>query len=100
MRPLLSSVPLVVIGMAILLGSCGKQPPAGAPQPPVAPALPPAGDDTPQLQARLNEERSRALLQGHEAMVACLHGERAQTDGNALRCEDWSYVRQNYLQRR
>lgn len=37
------------------------------------------------------------LRQGHGATVDCLHGERAQTDGDELRCEDWAYVRQNYL---
>lgn len=105
MRSPITSGPVLLLGMAILAGSCGKQP-AAVPEPPAAPSLPPAssgggttaqGPDTPQLQARLSEERSRGLLQGHEAMVSCLHGERAQTDGNELRCEDWSYVRQNYL---
>jgi hypothetical protein len=108
MRSPITSGPGLLLGMAILLGSCGKQP-ATVPEPPSAPSLPPASSggattaparDTPQLQARLSEERSRGLLQGHEAMVSCLHGERAQTDGNELRCEDWSYVRQNYLQGR
>ncbi len=37
------------------------------------------------------------MRQGHGATVDCLHGERAQTDGDELRCEDWSYVRANYL---
>jgi hypothetical protein len=108
MRSLLSSGPGLLLGMAILLGACGKQPPA-VPEPPSAPSLPPAkpgsssapsASDGPLLQARLSEERSRGLQLGHEAMVSCLHGERAQTDGNELRCEDWSYVRQNYLQAR
>ncbi len=45
--------------------------------------------------ARLNEELMR---QGHQAMVECQHGERAVTDGDELRCEDWAYVRSNYLE--
>ena len=53
--------------MAVLLGGCSLQP----------------------LQ--------ELMRQGHSATVDCLHGERAQTDGDELRCEDWSYVRSNYL---
>lgn len=45
--------------------------------------------------ARVNEELMR---QGHQAMVECQHGERAITDGDELRCEDWAYVRSNYLE--
>jgi hypothetical protein len=97
----------LIAGGALLLGGCGRQP-STVSDPPAAPTLPPAGSggspstpgvDTDQLQAKLSEERSRALVEGHEAMVSCLQGERAQTDGNELRCEDWSYVRQNYLRR-
>jgi hypothetical protein len=97
----------LIAGGALLLGGCGKQPPTVC-DPPAAPTLPPAGSDgsqsphgmdTAQLQARLSQERGRGLVEGHEAMVTCLQGERAQTDGNELRCEDWSYVRQNYLRR-
>lgn len=45
--------------------------------------------------ARLNEELMR---QGHQAMVECQHGERSITGGDELRCEDWAYVRSNYLE--
>ena len=38
------------------------------------------------------------MRQGHQAMVECQHGERANTDGDELRCEDWAYVRSNYLE--
>ncbi|MCX5941313.1 MAG: hypothetical protein NTX18_10010 [Cyanobium sp. LacPavin_0818_WC50_MAG_67_9] len=34
--------------------------------------------------------------EGHQSTVACLHGERAQTDGNELRCEEQAYVERNY----
>jgi hypothetical protein len=42
-----------------------------------------------------NEELMR---QGHQAMVECQHGERSITGGDELRCEDWEYVRSNYLE--
>ncbi|MEX1323636.1 MAG: hypothetical protein AB1Z21_05495 [Synechococcaceae cyanobacterium] len=45
--------------------------------------------------ARIGEALMR---QGHQAMVECQHGERAITDGDELRCEDWEYVRSNYLE--
>jgi hypothetical protein len=37
------------------------------------------------------------IRQGHAAMVDCLQGERAITGGDELRCEQWDYVRENYL---
>jgi hypothetical protein len=37
------------------------------------------------------------VRQGHAATVDCLQAERAITGGDDLRCEDWDYVRQNYL---
>lgn len=43
---------------------------------------------------KANEELMR---QGHQAMVECQHGERSITGGDELRCEDWDYVRSNYL---
>ena len=33
---------------------------------------------------------------GHAMTVRCLRGERAMSDGDELRCEDWSYVSNNY----
>ena len=35
-------------------------------------------------------------IAGHQATVRCLRGERGMTDGDELRCEDWSYVIANY----
>jgi len=50
--------------------------------------------------ARLKSEKGvagqKGWIDGHRATVACLHGERAQTDGNELRCEELAYVRENY----
>lgn len=40
------------------------------------------------------------IRQGHAATVECLQGERAITDGNELRCEEWAYVQSNYLRGR
>jgi hypothetical protein len=42
------------------------------------------------------QSREAGLVAGHQATVHCLRSERAQTDGSELRCEDWSYVQQNY----
>ncbi len=39
------------------------------------------------------------MRQGHAATIDCLQGERAITDGDELRCEDWQYVKENYLGR-
>ena len=53
-----------------------------------------------RLAERLKSEKRAAgqkgWIDGHRATVACLHGERAQTDGNELRCEEPAYVRDNY----
>jgi hypothetical protein len=104
-RALLRTLPIVI---AVLLGSCGNRP-SSQPLPPTAPSLPQTGSDgarsglptgSSAAQTALAEGRSRGLEQGHSATVDCLRGERAQTDGNELRCEDWTYVRQNYLQAR
>lgn len=94
----------------LLLGGCQvqKQP---EPEPPAAPALPPTSSSTPnpsttaaptaaEAKALQDKGRTSGLVQGHTATVACLRGERAQTDGNELRCEDWAYVRQNYASAR
>jgi hypothetical protein len=42
--------------------------------------------------------KQELMRQGHQAMVECQHGERAITEGDELRCEDWEYVRSNYLE--
>ena len=78
----------------------------------------PASSPGPELGAKLGQRRRyllmvtamasllggcslgpvRALIeQGHAVTVECLHAERAQTDGDELRCEEWSYVYKNYL---
>ena len=49
-----------------------------------------------QAAAREQAARQRGWSEGHQATVACLHGERAQTDGNELLCEDSAYVAKNY----
>ncbi|MFQ6538961.1 MULTISPECIES: hypothetical protein [Aphanothece] len=103
-----SLVRTLAILMAVLLGSCANRP-GSQPPPPAAPSLPQSGSGGAQsslpksgagAQTALAEGSSRGLEQGHSATVDCLHGERAQTDGNELRCEDWTYVQQNYLQAR
>lgn len=65
------------------------------------PAAPPNPEPTrtpPGTQA----DRDRGLReaeQGHRAMVRCLQSERSLTDGNELRCEDWTVVRDEFLER-
>ncbi len=96
---------LTLLGSALLLSACQR----GIPQLPAQPNLPPpnkAGQpqNDPQGDAVKTSAQQRieqaALKQGwragHLATVACLQGERAQTDGNELRCEDQAYVEQNY----
>ena len=36
------------------------------------------------------------MIRGHKDTVRCLRAERATTDGDELRCEDWGYVQKNY----
>jgi len=95
---------LTLLGSALLLSACQQ----GGLRPPSQPALPPANqteqtEKDRQAEARKQAEQKieqQALKQGwsrgHLATVACLHGERAQTDGNELRCEDQTYVERNY----
>ena len=49
-----------------------------------------------RLKSEKGEAGQKGWIDGHRATVACLHGERAQTDGNELRCEELAYVRENY----
>lgn len=47
-------------------------------------------------------DRKRMLRdaeRGQQAMVRCLQSERALTDGNELRCEDWTVIREEFLRR-
>jgi hypothetical protein len=47
---------------------------------------------------RLRQGAIEALLrQGHAAAIDCLQGERARSDGDELRCNDWSFVEERYL---
>jgi hypothetical protein len=45
----------------------------------------------------LNAAKLELVRQGHAATVDCLQAERAITGGDELRCEEWTYVRDNYL---
>jgi hypothetical protein len=45
----------------------------------------------------LTAAKLELVRQGHAATVDCLQAERAITGGDELRCEEWSYVRDNYL---
>jgi len=49
-----------------------------------------------QLQRERKTASQQGWIDGHKATVACLRGERAQTDGNELRCEEQAYVQMNY----
>lgn len=51
----------------------------------------PASGRTEPQQALQDAER------GQQAMVQCLQSERALTDGNELRCEDWKVIRDEFL---
>jgi hypothetical protein len=52
----------------------------------------PPGPATPaNQQALVDAER------GQRAMLRCLQSERALTDGNELRCEDWNVIRDEFL---
>lgn len=68
----------------------GRNSPASAP----APAKTGASLHNEQLQEQLQQQQKI----GHAATVRCLRGERATTDGDELRCEDWPYVISNYSQ--
>jgi len=95
---------LALLGSGVLLAACQK----GGPQLPAQPTLPsPNAAEQAQAEqqaaaAKLAQKQieQAALKQGwsagHLATVTCLKGERAQTDGNELRCEDQAYVEQNY----
>jgi hypothetical protein len=46
---------------------------------------------------RFDAMKLELIRQGHAATVDCLQAERAITGGDELRCEEWDYVRANYL---
>ena len=58
----------------------------------------PAPKPSPQGQGRTATAAAlkNATEAGHAATVRCLRSERALTDGDELRCEDWQYVSSNY----
>jgi len=47
-------------------------------------------------QRQTDQPLEAERISGHQATVRCLRGERAITDGDELRCEDWAYVQANY----
>ena len=92
---------------ALLLTACGRETPkprAGS----TAPDAPLHNASQQQAQRAATQERKaaeakaaatalrRSWSEGHQSTVACLRGERAQTDGNELRCEEQAYVERNY----
>lgn len=102
MRPDLRSISTLLIAVGLLGGgalltACQPRDPAGNSSERATPER--------AQQATLEEDRlaaqtkaawQRGWGEGHGATVACLRGERAQTDGSELRCEDQAYVQQNY----
>jgi hypothetical protein len=90
-----------LLGAALLLTACGKEaakPKAVSSAPQAQMSVPSA--DQKQAQRAAAQAAAVALRrgwsEGHQSTVACLHGERAQTDGNELRCEEQTYVERNY----
>lgn len=91
------------LAVGLLITSCSRDP---GKTPTAAPARPDGASQLQeerqrQQQAEERKQREAAALaqgwqQGHRATVACLQGERAQTDGSELRCEEQAYVEQNY----
>ena len=72
------------------VGGAGKDVPQG--QQTGAPGkAPPGSAASDGQQALVDAER------GQRAMLRCLQSERALTDGNELRCEDWNVVRDEFL---
>ena len=95
----------LLIGGLLLASLSGCQ---WCPMPSDGPAAsaPPAARIDSQAKATLDQEALRKQVarrslrdaqRGQQAMVRCLQSERAQTDGNELRCEDWSVVRDEFL---
>lgn len=96
----------ILAGLLLLtsLGGCQWCPSSGDKQvgggnPAATPA--PAGHGGNSHQPTTNKQgRAEALHdaeRGQKAMVRCLQSERALTDGNELRCEDWNVVREEFL---
>ncbi len=96
-----------LLGTALLLTACGREAikprVVGSPhRTPVPSAAQLQAERTAAQQRQAAEGKAAAVAlrrgwsEGHQSTVACLHGERAQTDGNELRCEDQAYVERNY----
>ena len=56
----------------------------------------PKASTPPAASTASTDALKNATEAGHAATVRCLRSERALTDGNELRCEDWHYVSSNY----
>lgn len=111
-RLLYTLIGMSALGCTALLTACGQgEPTSPAPETSKAKIQSQLSDQNTQEQAsrdRQSEARRAIVLleaaqqrgwsQGHNATVACLQGERAQTDGNELRCEEQAYVEKNYRQ--
>ena len=105
-KPLIGTLLAIAIGTSSgLLVSCRSNKPSQEAIKPTQEQLAKQLAEQKQLAAlrqaaRLKSEKGEAgqkgWIDGHRATVACLHGERAQTDGNELRCEELAYVRENY----
>ena len=105
-KPLIGTLLAIAIGASSgLLVSCGSNKPSQESIQPTQEQLAEQQRLAALRQAeRLKSEKGsekreadqKGWIDGHRATVACLHGERAQTDGNELRCEELAYVRENY----
>lgn len=94
---------ITALASVLLIAACRPDP---GKTPAAAPARPDgiAGLQAEQQRQQHAAERKRVEAtaraqgwqQGHRATVACLQGERAQTDGSELRCEEQAYVETNY----
>ena len=73
---------VLLIGLAAALAGCRQQ---------ITSAPKPA--DQSQNGAVPAAALELANQEGHAATVRCLRSERALTDGDELRCEDWNYVK-------
>ncbi|MEB3234737.1 MAG: hypothetical protein VKM98_04860 [Cyanobacteriota bacterium] len=84
-RPILLFAGLLLLSLAPL--GCQRQTQTPEPKP--------AQATTPEAKAKA-EQNAEGPRSGHQSTVRCLRGERAMTDGDELRCEDWNYVINNY----
>lgn len=96
---------LISMGLLLLaaLGGCQwcpGPPGAGSEGQNQSPATARPAGTGPQVAPEGRIDRARLIKEaerGQQAMVRCLQSERALTDGNELRCEDWSVIRDEFL---